>query len=250
MAKEPQPKIPAPTNFDRFEIGAIIALIAVFIGLFIWLTLTPDQQIYQYYAFALLSTLVLSGILKAVGAYKVSGVALGGSIVIFGVFFYLTKGSFESHDTSKADLSKKDVELAANKKQLSELNTEMNGLRVQLKAIFDRGLVIYTYRAGDHSRSDQSNVFVQYFGKNGEPRTAEKEGPSKHTIRWNNFEPSLGIQFITDQSAVPAERAERTDSSRAGVTIDHISYSLQALGRVDRFDPVALDLQTYLRTSD
>jgi uncharacterized membrane protein YczE len=45
--------ITAPTNFDRFKIGAIIALIAIaeFIGLFVWLSLTPEQ-INQYYAIA------------------------------------------------------------------------------------------------------------------------------------------------------------------------------------------------------
>ena len=39
--------------FDRFEIGAIIGLVAItgFIGFFVWLTLTPDQ-LDQYYAIA------------------------------------------------------------------------------------------------------------------------------------------------------------------------------------------------------
>jgi hypothetical protein len=246
MPNEPALPVPGPITFDRIELAIIIALIAVFVGLFIWLTVIPGQQIYQYYVFALLSTLVLSGILKAVGAYKGSGVALSGSIVIFGVFFYLTKNSFESHDQLKADLIAKQTDLDTRSMKLTQITSEMDGLRVQLKTIFDRGIVIYTFRAGGNAPADQSDVFVQYFNKNAQPRTAEKDG-SKHTIKWTDFNPALGIQFIADQSALPIQRFDRP---RPNVKIDRISYSLENLGRVDRFDPVALELQTYLQTSE
>jgi hypothetical protein len=228
------------------EFAAIITFLVVFIALFVWLTQKSDQQIYQYYKFALLSTLVLSGLLKAVGVYKNAVVALGGSIVVFGVFFDLTKSSFESHDNIKGTLERTTQALESTTQALTAAQNDvtqrqkiLDQLRDELKSrIFNRDLVVFTYGT--------DNAIVHYFGSKGDPKIAKKEGPNKHTIDWRDFDPVKSIQFDIDQAPTPPERSFSTPSVR----IDYISFGLDRLDHIDQFDPVIPELQAYLKVTN
>ena len=238
--RNPPPPLPKPDRYDRFEMGAILALIAVFLGLFIWLPIFPGQQLYQYLTFALVTTLVLSGILKAVGAYKSTKVALGGSIVIFGTFFYLTKGLL--FDKQKLEL---DDQKAQTNQYIQKFNTadgQLTKLRTDLANIINRDIVISTYT--NEGGNQHCAMIVNYYDNHDNPKVAVRAG-NTHVIKWSDFDSTLGISFDVDPSCTPARRLDQSST----VKIDHISFHFDSLGRVDRFDPVSTTVQAFLQTA-
>lgn len=87
-----------PVSFDRFDKIIIVCLIAVFAALFVWLLAFNDQPFYSYLMFLGLLTLVLVGILRAVGVVQTSIMLLGGAAGVFVGLFVLTN---KYHDESE-----------------------------------------------------------------------------------------------------------------------------------------------------
>jgi hypothetical protein len=85
-------------SFDRFDKIIIVCLVAVFAALFIWLLAFNDQPFYSYLTFLGLLTLVLVGILRAVGVVQTPIMLLGGAAGVFVGLFVLTNNY---HDESE-----------------------------------------------------------------------------------------------------------------------------------------------------
>jgi hypothetical protein len=85
-------------SFDRFDKLIIVCLISVFVVLFIWLLAFNNQPFYSYLTFLGLLTLVLVGILRAVGLFRTSMIALGGAAGVFVGLFLLTEKYYDQSE--------------------------------------------------------------------------------------------------------------------------------------------------------
>jgi hypothetical protein len=90
-----------PVSFDRFDKLIIVCLISVFVVLFIWLLAFNKQPFYSYLTFLGLLTLVLVGILRAVGLFRTSMIALGGAAGVFVGLFLLTEKYYDQSEQIK-----------------------------------------------------------------------------------------------------------------------------------------------------
>jgi hypothetical protein len=81
-------------SFDGHDKIIIVSLIAVFVGLFVWLLGRSDQPFYSYLTFLVVVTLVLVGILRAAGIFQTSILLLGGAAAVFVGLFLLTEKSY------------------------------------------------------------------------------------------------------------------------------------------------------------
>jgi hypothetical protein len=88
-------------SFDRFDKLIIVCLISVFVVLFIWLLAFNKQPFYSYLTFLGLLTLVLVGILRAVGLFRTSMIALGGAAGVFVGLFLLTEKYYDQSEQIK-----------------------------------------------------------------------------------------------------------------------------------------------------
>jgi hypothetical protein len=87
-------------SFDRFDKLIIVCLISVVV-LFIWLLAFNKQPFYSYLTFLGLLTLVLVGILRAVGLFRTSMIALGGAAGVFVGLFLLTEKYYDQSEQIK-----------------------------------------------------------------------------------------------------------------------------------------------------
>lgn len=92
-------------SFDGPDKIIIVCLIAVFVALFVWLLVRSDQPFYSYLTFLVLLTLVLVGILRAVGVFQTSTMLLGGAAAVFVGLYLLTGNSYDKYYDQSEQIS-------------------------------------------------------------------------------------------------------------------------------------------------
>jgi hypothetical protein len=98
-AKVLKDSLPQPPSFDNVEKLIILFLVAVFIGLFIWL-IQIDQLLFAYWTFSALLALVFAGILRATGIVRTSWMAFGGGTAVYIALIWVTTDTFKAYDNS------------------------------------------------------------------------------------------------------------------------------------------------------
>jgi hypothetical protein len=228
------PKIPM-TGFTLFESAAIWVLTLVFAALWVWFSYRPDQQVFEYYLFALTATLVISGVLKAVGQYTRPGIALGGAIVIFGAILYITQNSYDQDNANKAtiktlnsNMQSKDAEIKSKDANLNKSNMDLIALQKKFDDLLGQNIDVYTY-SSDHELP-LTNVIIEYTAKSG--RRTEVEGNNGgmiHTVPSSDLPPTgSAIRVKLDPPSVPAAR-ERTADLNQAIKIDRFTYQVRPL---------------------
>jgi len=128
--------LPPPQQFDWIDRILILVLILVFVGLFIWFSVRNDQ-LYQYWSFTALLTLIFVGVLRAVGIVRTGWLALGGSVTVFVGVLWITGAAYNSNrdsaqqqkvTTLESDKVKLQSDNDALKKQITEIQTSLDGL--------------------------------------------------------------------------------------------------------------------------
>jgi hypothetical protein len=219
-------------RFSQFESAAIFVLIIIFAGLFVWFSTRPNQQLFEYYLFALTATLVISGVLKAVGRYTKPGIALGGAIVIFGAIFFITKNTYEEDNSSKAtiaDLTRDNKDLTTQVTLKDTDLTKHNAAFIELQRKYDdllaQDILVYTYSANEEPLTD---IIIEYVARSG--RVTEVEGQEHgmiHLVPSKDLLPTgTAIRVKFDASSLPAGRS--SDVNRE-IRIDRITYRVTPL---------------------
>lgn len=234
----PQSEVPIPkdTTYTRLEFLAILALTGVFILLFVWFTVRQDQRIFQYYVFAVMTTLVFSGVLKAVGAYRRAGIALGGSVVIFAAVLGITNETFKADHERENTIGELNKDIAAKKDELKRLTARMKEekkmLALELKQaqealdnMFKQSIKIFTFR---ENGKPMREARLKYLGEKGELIAKADPGIGRHTIPSGDLLGSDTVIWVTvDPSSVP----ERPNAVRKPtyIEIDRLTYKIRPL---------------------
>jgi predicted membrane channel-forming protein YqfA (hemolysin III family) len=217
---EKPPLIPKTLSYTQLEFFAILALIGIFILLFVWFTLQNDQRIFQYYIFAVMTTLVFSGVLKAVGAYRRAGIALGGSIVIFAAVLYITKDTFEKDAARQDTVAKLQSTIARQKTDNKELTDDLASANSKVANLLNQNIKIFTYRPNGKPMQEAQ---VKYLGEHGELIAHSESNAGWHIIPYKDLADDTAIWVTVDPASVPAER--RTGD----IGIDRFIYKIKPL---------------------
>jgi hypothetical protein len=209
------PAMPSADVYTRLETIGILGLVFVFILLFVWLTFRGDQDIYQYYVFALMTTLMFCGILKSVGAYRQAGVALGGSIV-----------TFDANSTQKKTIGDLSAQLVTRDSEKRALKTNLDELQERLRYLMNQDITIFTFRI---DQSPMKEVIVKYSTGNGEPGDAKRDG-IKHVVPVRDLLSGAAIRVEYDPASLPEERKLTADGrSTSDIRINRLSYKISPL---------------------
>ncbi|KLK93923.1 hypothetical protein AA309_05415 [Microvirga vignae] len=182
---------------------------AAALGSFFVLIIYYDQARFWQYLFILLFlTLVLVGVLRAVGAIQKPTIVLGGSIVVFAALWWITSDQFRQFDLTQNDREKLQSER-------DRLQQELNRVLAGLQQLNEKELLIVTVNLNDRPIRD---VLVKYESDPDE-KTARKEG-HRHIIPIKQLANGGPIRLELDRTAPP----ERVETEAARYEIDRLIY--------------------------
>lgn len=134
----------APQTYKGVDKLLIVIFVFVFCALFLWLV-QSGRNVFAYWSFLALLTLIFVGILRAVGMVRSQGIIIGGSVAIFVALFLATRPQFEKYQDARID--DLNARIGALEKAMMYDETRVEGW-VEFAQWPDSGINVNAFRIG------------------------------------------------------------------------------------------------------